>query len=153
MASSLSFQEILNFNKLTDLNYVDWLRNLKSYLLRRSSPIFLTFLNHKRLGMMPPRKRYPHTGCGRVIVWLSSASCWPLWAMSCRGSMRAWILNPYSSILKSCMENRVELLDMRYLSSYSVLEWLRDHPYKIMSWRSLIWSLDWVNLVLWWMEN
>ena len=35
MASSLSLQEILNSNKLTDLNYVDWLRNLKIVLTQK----------------------------------------------------------------------------------------------------------------------
>ena len=32
MASSLSLREILDSNKLTDLNYMNWLRNLKIVL-------------------------------------------------------------------------------------------------------------------------
>ena len=62
--------------------------------------------------------------------------------MNYRDSMRAWILNPYSSILKSYIKNRVELLDMRYLSSYSMLEWLRDHPYKTIRLGQLDFVMD-----------
>lgn len=60
-----------------------------------------------------------HRGCGRLIIWMSSLSCWPRCAMSCICNMKRWIHTLYSFILKSCKESRVRLLDMRYLSNCS----------------------------------
>ena len=50
MASSLSLQEILDFNKLIGLNYVDWLRNLKIVLTQEKLSYILNIPEPQEVG-------------------------------------------------------------------------------------------------------
>ena len=50
MASSLSLRGILDFNKLTDPNYVDWLRNLKIVLTQEKLSCILDVSKLQEIG-------------------------------------------------------------------------------------------------------
>ena len=50
MASSLSLRRILDSNKLTDPNYVDWLKNLKIELTQEKLSYILDILEPQEVG-------------------------------------------------------------------------------------------------------
>ena len=120
IASSLSLRGILDANKLTGPNYVDWLRNLRivftqeevSYILDTPTPDTIgedAFEEERAI-----YKMWKDDSVSNKCIMLASMS------MSFRGSMRTWMFSLYSLILRSYIENKIELLDMRYLSSSSV---------------------------------
>ena len=123
------------------------------FSLRRKSPIFWIPLHPIRSMKMLLRRKRPHTRYGKMTVWLSSASCLLLWAMSFRDNMKAWMFLPYCLIWRSYIENKARLLDMRYLNNCSVPGWMKAHLCRFMSWRWLIWSLVWDSWVLPWMVS
>ena len=120
---------------------------------KRKSPTYWIHLHPIRSEKMHLRRKEPHIRCRRMIVWLSNVSGLPQWTMSFRDNMKTWMFLLYSLIFRSYMENKVKLLDMRYLSSCSVPEWAKAHPCKLISLRWLIWSLIWDNWVLLWMVS
>ena len=120
MASSLSLRGILDTNKLIRLNYVDWLRNLRiiltqkkvSYILDTPAPDFLgkdTFEKERTTYKM-------WKGDSATVKYIMLAFI----AMCFRGNMRIWMFPLYSLILRSYIRNKIELLNMRYQSSYSM---------------------------------
>ena len=153
MASSLSLRGILDTNKLTGPNYIDWLRNLRIIFTQEKVSNIMDTPTPDSLGEDASEEERATYKMWKMIVWLSNASCLSPWAMSFRGSMRIWMFPLYSLIIRSYMENKVELLDMRYQSSCSMLAWLKAPPYKCISWRWLIWSLVWDSWALPWMVN
>ena len=122
MASSLSLREILDSNKLIGPNYVNWLRNLKIVLTQEKLSYIYNIPEPQEV-----RDDATEEEVSTYRMWKNDSltvKCIILASMSneLQRQHESIDLNPYSSMLKSCMENRVELLDMRYLSSYSVLE-------------------------------
>ena len=68
MASLLSLQEILDSNKLTDSNYVDWLKNLKIVLTQKKLSYILDVPESEEVEDDATEKMYPHIGYGRMTA-------------------------------------------------------------------------------------
>ena len=119
MASSLSLYGILDSNILIDLIFVDWLRNLKIMLIQKKISYILDALDPKLV-----RKDATEDEVATYKIWQNDSltvKYIKLSSMSNELSRKheAWILDPYCSISKSCMVNRVELLGMKYLAVIS----------------------------------
>ena len=68
MASNLSLWDILDVNKLTDLNYVDWLRNLRIVLTQKKLFYILNSLDPELIGEdASEEERATHT------MWLNDS--------------------------------------------------------------------------------
>ena len=121
MASSLSLRSILDTNKLTSTNYVDWLRNLE------------IVLSQEKLSYILDTPDIEPVGEDATEEEKATYRMWQNDSLTVKCIILASMTNELQRQHDSMdTQFKRRLLDMRYLSSYSVLEWQKDHSYKIM---------------------
>ena len=107
-------RSILEWKKLTEPNFLDWLRNIKIILrsekflnvLDEATPEVLSGMlrskNLRHANSIGISKRWPH-------VW-----CWHPYSQSFRDNMRIWMLMTFCCTCKSCLVHNL-ILEISYL--------------------------------------